>query len=307
MSKAETAGRLRGRIEKILDAAKVKGLRDGENPARGKGHLSLLLPKQTGQVKHHPALPFAQAPTFMKELRQRPASAARALEFTVLTAARSGEARGMVWGEVDLEAKLWTVPAERMKMGKAHEVPLSDAALAILTAIKPDEPGSDWPVFVAPRGGHLSDMALTQLLKRMGCNAVTVHGFRSTFRDWAGATTSHEREVVEMALAHTGAEGRWGVCGHGGLCCTAGVGGGGPDGVSDGADGNTGQVAARADARAGGGLPLAAAEARRYRCETRPHHIFGPRFHSGLSGAGTAPNARPSAAGCYPPSAPIGR
>lgn len=203
LSKSETAGRLRGRIEKILDAAKVKGFRDGENPARGKGHLSLLLPKQTGQVKHHPALPFADAPAFMQELRKRPAMAARALEFTILTAARSGEARGMVWGEIDLDAKLWTVPAERMKMGKEHEIPLSDAALAILAAIKPENPGADWPVFVAPRGGAFSDMALSQLLKRMGHAEITVHGFRSTFRDWAGETTTHDREVVEMALAHT--------------------------------------------------------------------------------------------------------
>lgn len=204
LSKAETASRLRGRIERVLDAAKVKGLRTGENPARGRGHLDLLLPKRSkAAVKHHPALPFAQIATFMAKLRERPAVAARALEFTILTAARSGEARGMTWGEVDLENKLWTVPAGRMKAQAEHQVPLSDAAMAILQAMHEENLKPTDFVFPAPRGGSLSDMALSQLLKRMDYSHITVHGFRSTFRDWAGEKTQFGREEVEMALAHT--------------------------------------------------------------------------------------------------------
>lgn len=204
LSKAETASRLRGRIERILDAAKVKGLRTGENPARGRGHLDLLLPKRgKASVKHHAALPFTEIAGFMTSLAQRPAVAARALEFTILTAARSGEARGMTWGEVNLEDKLWTVPASRMKAQVQHEVPLSEAAIAVLMAVKEDGLKPTDFVFPAPRGGSLSDMALSQLLKRMERDDITVHGFRSTFRDWAGETTRFEREEVEMALAHT--------------------------------------------------------------------------------------------------------
>jgi len=204
LSKAETASRLRGRIERILDAAKAKGLRSGENPARGRGHLDLLLPKRSkASVKHHAALPFAEVATFMSDLRKRPAVAARALEFVILTAARSGEVRGMTWAEVDLEARLWRVPASRMKAGFVHEVPLSDAATAILETLYQDEVEPTSYVFPAPRGGSLSDMALSQLLKRMERGDITVHGFRSTFRDWAGETTQFAREEVEMALAHT--------------------------------------------------------------------------------------------------------
>jgi len=204
LSKAETASRLRGRIERILDAAKAKGLRTGENPARGRGHLDLLLPKRSKlSVKHHPALPFAEISTFMTSLRGRPAVAARALEFVILTAARSGEARGMTWGEVDLEARLWTVPAARMKAGFLHEVPLSDAAITVLKAVWEEGLKPTDFVFPAPRGGSLSDMALSQLLKRMERPDITVHGFRSTFRDWAGEKTQFGREEVEMALAHT--------------------------------------------------------------------------------------------------------
>jgi len=204
LSKPETASRIRGRIERVLDAAKAKGLRSGENPARGRGHLDLLLPKRSkAAVKHHAALPFTQIASFMESLRHRPAIAARALEFTILTAARSGEVRGMTWAEVNLEEKLWTVPASRMKAEATHEVPLSEAALAALMAVNEDglEP-ADY-VFPAPRGGSLSDMALSQLLKRMERADITVHGFRSTFRDWAGDTTQFGREEVEMALAHT--------------------------------------------------------------------------------------------------------
>jgi integrase len=204
LAKAETASRVRGRIERILDAARVKGLRHGENPARGKGHLDLLLPKRgKGEVRHHPALPFQQIAAFMRELRQRPAVAARALEFTILTAARSGETRGMTWGELDLAKGVWTVPGERMKAGATHEVPLSDAALNLLNSLKPADAAPDDLVFVAPRGGAFSDMAMSQLLKRMGHGNVTVHGFRSAFRDWAGETTQFAHEEIEMALAHT--------------------------------------------------------------------------------------------------------
>jgi len=204
LSKHETASRLRGRIERVLDAAKVKGLRSGENPARGRGHLDLLLPKWSkSNVKHHPALPFAEVGKFLADLRQRPAVAARALEFAILTAARSGEVRGMTWAEVDFEAKLWRVPADRMKAGFTHEVPLSDAAMSILLSVQEEGQEPADFVFPAPRGGALSDMSLSQLLKRMGRTGITVHGFRSTFRDWAGETTQFGREEVEMALAHT--------------------------------------------------------------------------------------------------------
>lgn len=204
LAKAETASRVRGRIERVLDAAKAKGLREGDNPARLKGNLGPLLPKRDkAKVKHHAALPIAEVAAFMADLRKRPAVAARALEFTVLTAARSGEVRGMTWGEVDLKAKLWTVPATRMKAGEEHQVPLSEAAIAVLHAVDKDALKSDDFVFPAPRGGSLSDMALSQLLKRMDRKNITVHGFRSTFRDWAGDLTKFEREVVEMALAHT--------------------------------------------------------------------------------------------------------
>lgn len=204
LTKAETASRLRGRIERVLDAAKAKGLRSGENPAQGRGHLDLLLPKRSkASVKHHPALPFAHIKTFMSDLSKRPAVTARALEFLILTAARSGEVRGMTWCEVNLEDKLWTVPAERMKAEAVHEVPLSDAAVAILQSVKEDGLEPTDIVFPAPRGGALSDMALSQLLKRMKHSDITVHGFRSTFRDWAGEKTQFGREEVEMALAHT--------------------------------------------------------------------------------------------------------
>ena len=203
-SKPETASRLRGRIERVLDAARAKNLREGDNPARLKGNLDVLLPKRSkALVKHHPALPFAEVAAFMRDLRTRPGTAARALDFTILTAARSGEVRGMTWGEIDLQNKLWTVPAARMKAGEEHAVPLSDAATAVLNAINEDGLAPKDFVFPAPRGGSLSDMTLSAVLKRMERASITVHGFRSTFRDWAGDKTEFEREVVEMALAHT--------------------------------------------------------------------------------------------------------
>ncbi|MXO48649.1 tyrosine-type recombinase/integrase [Erythrobacter vulgaris] len=200
--KQETASRVRGRIEKVLDAAKAKGLRTGENPARMRGHLEHLLPKRSkASVKHHAALPYAEMPTFMAALRKREGMAAKALEFTILTAARSGEVRGMTWGEVDLDAKLWSVPAVRMKASETHVVPLSEAAISVLQAVREEGLEGKDVVFAAPSGRSLSDMSLSAVLKRMGRD-VTVHGMRSAFRDWAGDTTEFPRDVVEMALAH---------------------------------------------------------------------------------------------------------
>ena len=203
LEKPETASRVRGRIEKVLDAGKAKGLREGENPARMRGHLELMLPKRSkASVKHHAALPYTEMAAFMTDLKAREGIAAKALEFAILTAARSGEVRGMIWGEVDLGAKLWTVPASRMKASEEHQVPLSDAAIRVLQAVNEEGLTPTDFVFPAPRGGSLSDMTLSAVLKRMG-KKVTVHGMRSSFRDWAGDTTTFPREVVEMALAHT--------------------------------------------------------------------------------------------------------
>jgi integrase len=199
----ETARRLRGRIERVLDAARVAGHREGENPARWKGHLQLMMPKQRKSQSHHAAMPYAQVPDFYRQLERRSATAARALEFAILTAARTGEVIGMTWGEVDLASELWTIPALRMKAEVEHSVPLSDRALAILRALKPQKAEPHQLVFAAQRGGALSNMAMSMLLRRMNIEGVTVHGFRSSFRDWAGEETDFERETVEMALAHT--------------------------------------------------------------------------------------------------------
>ena len=201
-AKNETASRLRGRLEAVLDWARVHEHRAGENPARWKGHLDKLLPApgkvQRETAQHHAALPYAELGVFMRDLREREGVSARALEFAILTAARSGEVRGATWGEFDLDGKVWTVPGGRMKAGKEHRVPLSDDAVKLLETL----PRSGDHVFPAPRGGMLSDMALTAVLKRMGRADLTGHGFRSTFRDWAGETTAHPREVIEHALAH---------------------------------------------------------------------------------------------------------
>jgi integrase len=205
LTKAETAKRVRGRIEKILDAAKARGLRprDSMNPATWRGHLALLLPSQSKLPRgHHAALPWKEAPTFIKALRQREALAARCLEFVILTAARSGEVLEAEWGEVDLEARLWTVPATRMKAGAEHSVPLSSASVAILERLRPADPKASDPIF-AIGGATRSNMAMAMLLRRMGTSDVTTHGFRSTFRDWAGDATDHPRELIEQALAHT--------------------------------------------------------------------------------------------------------
>lgn len=201
-TKQETASRLRGRIESVLDWATVRGFREGDNPARWRGHLDkLLAPRKKGQ-KHHAALDFKQLPTFMTDLRKREGFAARALEFAILTAARSGEVRGATWDEIDFDERLWIVPGNRMKAGKEHRVPLSDAAMAILTAMPQEEVKPDDLIFMNTNGEKFSDMALTAVLSRMQV-AVTAHGFRSTFRDWAAERTSHQPDVVEMALAHT--------------------------------------------------------------------------------------------------------
>ena len=200
--KPETASRLRGRIEKVLDAAKVKGLRSGENPARWRGHLDHLLPKPKKLARgHHPALPFDDVPAFLADLRTRTSVAARALEFTILTAARSGETLGVRWDEIDLEKKLWAVPKARMKGHREHRVPLSGPALAILRSLEPLRTSD----FVFPgqrRGKPLSNMAMEMLLRRMKRDMISVHGFRSSFRDWASERTPTPHEVCEMALAH---------------------------------------------------------------------------------------------------------
>lgn len=198
--KAETASRLRGRIEAVLDSAKARGYRQGENPARWRGHLAQILPKRAKLSRgHHKALPYEALPAFMADLRARQANAALALEFTILTAARTGEVIGATWAEIDLTKAVWTVPAERMKAGKEHRVPLSPRAVEILTEAR--ALGTE-TVFSGAAGGPLSGMAMAMLLRRMGLE-VTVHGFRSAFRDWAAERTGYSHEVAEMALAHT--------------------------------------------------------------------------------------------------------
>lgn len=201
MEKPETASRLRGRIERVLDAARAKGYRSGENPARWRGHLDNLLPKrQTLSRGHHAAMPYEDVPEFMMALRKRDGFAARALEFAILTAARSGEVLGAKWQEIDLASKVWTVPANRMKTGKEHRVALSDAAIKLLKAVAEVRCND----FIFPgngRAGGLSVMAMEMLLRRMKAE-VTVHGFRSSFRDWVGEETSFPSDVAEAALSH---------------------------------------------------------------------------------------------------------
>jgi len=200
--KTETATRLRGRLEQVLDWATARGYREGLNPARWRGHLDKLLarPSKVAKVEHRAALPFTEIGAFMKQLRAADVMGARALEFAILTAARSGEVRGATWSEIDLSAKVWTVPAARMKANREHRVPLSATVLTFLARL-PRMAGSDL-VFPAPRGGPLSDMTLSAVLRRMKVPAVP-HGFRSTFRDWASERTSYPRDAAEMALAHT--------------------------------------------------------------------------------------------------------
>jgi integrase len=204
-AKTETASRVRGRIESILDWATVREFRTGDNPARWKGHLENLFPARSKvqKVEHHPALPYAQMGSFMASLKAQERLGALALQFTILTATRTGEAIGARWSEIDLDAGVWTIPGTRMKAGREHRVPLSKAALVILRA---RQKSGDKSVFVFPggsRGRAISNMAMLQTLRRMERDDLTVHGFRSTFRDWAAEQTAFAREVAEAALAHT--------------------------------------------------------------------------------------------------------
>ena len=203
LTTTETASRVRGRIENILDWCTVRGHRSGDNPARWKGHLSEALPApgKVARKVHHPALPYPELPSFMVQLRARQGMPARALELTILTAARTGEIIGAKWDEIGFEDKTWLVPAGRMKGGKEHRVALSERAVALLREL-PTEDGNDH-VFIGPTAGAgLSDMAMMRELQRLGYGDVTVHGFRSTFRDWAAEQTNTPSFVVEMALAH---------------------------------------------------------------------------------------------------------
>lgn len=198
--KTETASRLRGRIETVLDSAKARGYRQGENPARWRGHLAQILPARTKLSRgHHKAMPYDAIPAFVKQLQAREAVAALALEFVILTAARTGEVIAADWSEVDLAKAVWTVPAERMKAGKEHRVPLSARAVEILEETKQL---SGKYLFPGVKRDMLSSMAMAMLLRRMKQD-VTVHGFRSAFRDWAAECTGYSHEVAEMALAHT--------------------------------------------------------------------------------------------------------
>ncbi len=212
-SKTETASRLRCRIESLLGWATTSGYRTGENPARRRGHLEILLAtiSKTSRTKNHPSLPWQRLGAFMAALRAREGVAARAVEFAILTACRSGEVRGARWAEFDTAGKLWTIPGERMKAKREHQVPLSDAALALLKAM-PQGSGDD-VVFAGTKGQPLSDMSLTAVIRRMNGDdkpvwvdangdGVTVHGFRGSFRMWAAETTNYPREVAEHALAH---------------------------------------------------------------------------------------------------------
>jgi integrase len=205
-TKPETAGRVRGRIESVLDWAKARGYRAGENPARWRGHLDKLLPPRSKvrRVEHHAALPYAELPGFLVSLRKQEGIAARALEFAIHTSARTGEVIGARWCEMDLLDKTWTLPAARMKSGREHRVPLTARALAILKEMQPHRHAEDAFVFPGGKNGRpLSNMAFLMLLRRMGRGDVTAHGFRSSFRDWAAERTNFPAEVAEMALAHS--------------------------------------------------------------------------------------------------------
>lgn len=202
--KPETASRVRGRIESVLDWAAARGYRGRDNPARWRGHLQSLLPRveKLKRVRHHPSLPYAELGAFVSDLRGRGGMAARALELAILTGARTSEVIGATWNEIDLTTAVWTVPVERMKGGREHRVPLSDQGLAILETMA-QEGGQEGFVFHGARKGlPLSNMAMLAVLKRMGRTDLTTHGFRSTLRDWAAERTAYPREVCEMALAH---------------------------------------------------------------------------------------------------------
>ena len=209
-TKTETMKRLRGRIEAVLAWATVRGYRSGDNPARWKNNLDAVLPKpgRIAKTTHLRALPYNDVPDFVSALRMEHGIGPAALYFAILTAARSGEVRGATWGEIDFSENVWTIPAERMKAGREHRVPLSAPAVALLKDQSPGE--SEDLIFPAPRGGLLSDMTLSAVTRRMGVDAVP-HGFRSSFRDWAAEQTDYPREVCEMALAHVvrGVEGAY--------------------------------------------------------------------------------------------------
>jgi integrase len=201
--KTETASRVRGRIEAVLDYAAARKWREGENPARWRGHLDKLLPprRKTQRVEHHEALPWRKIGAFTQRLRQGTSIGARCLEFLILTACRSGEVRGATWSEIDLAHKVWTIPADRIKAGREHRVPLSEPALAVLHAMA--QLGTEGFVFPGLRSASaLSGMALARTVQAAGGNGATVHGFRSTFRDWCHEATRHPRELAEAALAH---------------------------------------------------------------------------------------------------------
>lgn len=204
LDKPETANRVRNRIELVLDAAKAQGLRDGENPARWRGHLDKLLPKRekVQAVKHHPALPWPEIPAFMQSLSNQEAISYRAMEMTILTACRTSEVLNAKWDEIDLDGRVWTIPAERMKMRKEHRVPLADALVVMLEKL-PRIEGNPYVFPGAREGKPLSNMAMLMGLRYMQRTDLTMHGFRSTFRDWAGECTPHPRDVCEQALAHS--------------------------------------------------------------------------------------------------------
>ncbi|MEE4381987.1 MAG: tyrosine-type recombinase/integrase [Pseudomonadales bacterium] len=199
--KTETMKRLRGRIEAVLAWGTVTGLRVGDNPARWRGNLDQVLPSpaRIAKVRHHRALPIDDIPGFFESLEEVSGAAATALRFLILTAARTSEALGMTWSEVDLDSLTWTVPAKLMKAGRLHRVPLSSSAMGVLA---PEEARTSRFVFPSPRRGRLSDTAVRGVLKHVGAEC-TIHGFRSTFRDWCAERTSYPRDVAEMALAHT--------------------------------------------------------------------------------------------------------
>jgi len=202
VTKTETASRLRGRIESVLDWSTVRGYRHGDNPARWRGHLDKLLPRpsQVVRVKHHAALPFTDVGAFMRQIREDTGVASRALEFTILTAARTNEVIQAEWSELNLDRKTWVIPAERMKSNREHRVPLSATAIEALEAVR----GRD-RTYVFPgqkRNSHLSNAAMMKALKRLNQTGITVHGFRSTFRDWCAESTNYPADVAEMALAH---------------------------------------------------------------------------------------------------------
>jgi len=207
-TKPETATRVRARVAAVLDYARVRGWRTGDNSAQWRGHLSKLLPDRgkVSKVRHHPALPWREAGAFMVALRQQGGNAARALELAVLTAARTGEVIGATWGEIDLTAAVWTVPADRMKAGRQHRVPLSKPALVLLGKMAEERMSGAPEAYLFPgarEGSPLSNMALIMVLRRMARTDITPHGFRSCFRDWVREATAYPAEVAEAALAHT--------------------------------------------------------------------------------------------------------